>query len=88
MDSKNSHTCSTISEDVLETGNFNAEKIHSLLFDWENEAPYEEAVERLIVEGRLLDALALSDRCSRDGASDHLLQLLIERGEEGHLLSG
>jgi zinc finger FYVE domain-containing protein 26 len=40
------------------------------------------------VEGKLLDALALSDRCLRDGASDRLLQLLIERGEEGHLHSG
>jgi hypothetical protein len=48
MDSKNSHTCSAISEDVLETGNFNADKTHSLLFDWENEGPYEEAVERCI----------------------------------------
>lgn len=31
-----------------------------------------------------MDALALSDRCLRDGASDELLQLLIEREEEDH----
>ena len=31
-----------------------------------------------------MDALALSDRCLRDGASDHLLKLLIEREEENH----
>lgn len=53
-----------------------------LSFDWENEGPYEKAVERLITEGKLMDALALSDRCLRNGASDHLLQLLIERGED------
>lgn len=88
VDSKSSHTSSTIAEDVQEPRNFNTDKTHSLLFDWENEGPYEEAVERLIVEGKLLDALALSDRCLRDGASDRLLQLLIERGEEGHLNSG
>ncbi|KAK9149468.1 hypothetical protein Scep_008225 [Stephania cephalantha] len=52
-----------------------------LSFDWENEGPYETAVERLIDEGKLMDALALSDRCLRDGASDRLLQLLIEHGE-------
>ncbi|XP_064990639.1 uncharacterized protein LOC135628052 isoform X1 [Musa acuminata AAA Group] len=51
--------------------------------DWENEGPYGKAVERLIDEGKLLDALALSDRCLREGASDHLLQLLIEH-EEGN----
>lgn len=31
-----------------------------------------------------MDALALSDRCLRDGATDHLLKLLIEREEEIH----
>ncbi|KAI3501756.1 hypothetical protein L1887_29761 [Cichorium endivia] len=55
-----------------------------LSFGWENEKPYEKAVERLIDEGKLIDALALSDRCLRDGASDHLLKLLIEREEENH----
>ncbi|XP_023748497.1 uncharacterized protein LOC111896742 isoform X2 [Lactuca sativa] len=55
-----------------------------LSFGWENEKPYEKAVERLIEEGKLMDALALSDRCLRDGASDHLLKLLIEREEENH----
>ncbi|KAL4570212.1 hypothetical protein LXL04_025863 [Taraxacum kok-saghyz] len=55
-----------------------------LSFGWENEKPYEKAVERLIDEGKLVDALALSDRCLRDGASDHLLKLLIEREEENH----
>jgi len=51
-------------------------------FDWENETPYEKAVERLISEGKLSDALAVSDRCLRNGASDNLLQLLIEHKEE------
>ncbi|KAF0930044.1 hypothetical protein E2562_027212 [Oryza meyeriana var. granulata] len=51
-------------------------------FDWDNEGPYEKAVERLISEGKLTDALALSDRCLRNGASDKLLQLLIEQREE------
>ncbi|XP_077246440.1 zinc finger FYVE domain protein isoform X2 [Tasmannia lanceolata] len=59
-----------------------------LSFDWENEGPYEKAVERLINEGKLMDALALSDRCLCDGASDSLLQLLIERGEESNSISG
>lgn len=35
-----------------------------------------------------MDALALSDRCLRHGASDKLLQLLIEYGERDHLDSG
>ncbi|RVW53979.1 hypothetical protein CK203_072976 [Vitis vinifera] len=35
-----------------------------------------------------MDALALSDRFLRNGASDRLLQLLIERGEENHSGSG
>ncbi|KAD3641724.1 hypothetical protein E3N88_30948 [Mikania micrantha] len=55
-----------------------------LSFGWENEKPYEKAVERLIQEGKLMDALALSDRCLRDGASDHLLKFLIEREEGDH----
>lgn len=59
-----------------------------LSFDWENEGPYEKAVERFIDEGKLMDALALSDRFLRDGASDRLLQLLMERGEENSLSSG
>lgn len=37
---------------------------------------------RLISEGKLSDALAVSDRCLRNGASDNLLQLLIEQKEE------
>ncbi|KAI9106384.1 hypothetical protein K1719_021912 [Acacia pycnantha] len=53
-----------------------------LSFDWDNEEPYEKAVERLIDEGKLMDALALSDRFLRNGASDQLLQLLIEREED------
>ncbi|XP_057799458.1 uncharacterized protein LOC131015200 [Salvia miltiorrhiza] len=53
-----------------------------LSFDWENEAPYEKAVERLIDEGKLLDALALSDRFLRNGASDQLLQMLIVSAED------
>lgn len=43
---------------------------------------------RLVDEGKLMDALALSDRFLRNGASDHLLQLLVERGEENHSVSG
>lgn len=43
---------------------------------------------RLIDEGKLMDALALSDRFLRNGASDRLLQLLIERGEENHTIFG
>lgn len=35
-----------------------------------------------------MDALALSDRFLRNGPSDRLLQLLIERGEENHTISG
>lgn len=35
-----------------------------------------------------MDALALSDRCLRNGASDRLLQLLIERGEESNSVAG
>ncbi|CAN8284290.1 unnamed protein product [Cochlearia groenlandica] len=53
-----------------------------LSFDWENEAPYEKAVNRLIDEGKLMDALALSDRFLRNGASDLLLQLLITSRED------
>lgn len=37
---------------------------------------------RLIDEGKLIDALALSDRFLRNGASDLLLQLLIKSREE------
>jgi zinc finger FYVE domain-containing protein 26 len=53
-----------------------------LMFDWENETPYAEAVQRLTEEGKLVDALALADRWLQAGAPDSLLQLLIERGEE------
>lgn len=35
-----------------------------------------------------MDALALSDRCLREGAPDHLLTLLIECGEENNSISG
>lgn len=52
-----------------------------LTFDWENEEPYERAVKRLIEEGNLKDALGLSDRFLRSGASDELLRLLIEHEE-------
>ncbi|KAJ1687936.1 hypothetical protein LUZ63_019326 [Rhynchospora breviuscula] len=48
----------------------------------DDEGPYEAAVEKLINEGKLMDALAVSDKCLRDGASDQLLQLLIENVEE------
>ncbi|XP_057838551.1 uncharacterized protein LOC131048568 isoform X2 [Cryptomeria japonica] len=88
IESKDDPTSSAIPLDVMNSRNLKPDSINSLLFDWDNEVPYEEAVESLIEEGKLLDALALSDRCLRDGASDRLLQLLIERGEEGHLQSG
>lgn len=35
-----------------------------------------------------MDALALSDRCLRDGASDRLLQLLIEQDDENNPITG
>ncbi|GJS56830.1 hypothetical protein Tco_0651614 [Tanacetum coccineum] len=44
------------------------------------------AVGTLIYEGKLIDALALSDRCLRDGASNYLLRLLIELEEENHVV--
>ncbi|XP_022976078.1 uncharacterized protein LOC111476590 isoform X1 [Cucurbita maxima] len=53
-----------------------------LSFDWENEEPYQKAVERLIDDGQLMDALAISDRFLRNGASDRLLKLLVEHEEE------
>ncbi|KAL0553274.1 hypothetical protein IC582_007163 [Cucumis melo] len=69
-------------------GHFAKSEIHELdtttflSFDWENEEPYQKAVERLIDDGQLMDALAISDRFLRNGASDSLLKLLIEREEE------
>ncbi|MCL7036661.1 hypothetical protein MKW94_010857 [Papaver nudicaule] len=75
-------------QDSPKSENLEHDQTVFLSFDSENEVPYEKAVERLIDEGKLLDALALSDRCLRDGASDRLLQLLIERGEEIQLVSG
>lgn len=74
--------------DIPRSENAELETTVFLSFDWENEGPYEKAVERLIDEGQLMDALALSDRFLRNGASDRLLQLLIERGEENHSPSG
>ncbi|GAB2223083.1 hypothetical protein Droror1_Dr00017220 [Drosera rotundifolia] len=59
-----------------------------LTLDWENEEPYEKAVERLIQEGNLVDALALSDRFLSRGASDRLLEQLIEQSEEINSYSG
>ncbi|KAK1299470.1 hypothetical protein QJS10_CPB14g00985 [Acorus calamus] len=53
-----------------------------LSFDLENEVPYQKAVDKLISEGKLADALALSDCCLNEGASYELLQLLVENGEE------
>lgn len=44
-------------------------------------------IDRLIEDGKLMDALAISDRFLRDGASDKLLRLLIER-EESHQSPG
>ncbi|CAM6127643.1 unnamed protein product [Calypogeia fissa] len=60
----------------------------SILLDWENEGPYDEAVKGLIEEGKLVDALALADRYLGAGAPDQLLQLLIERGEDSGAHSG
>ncbi|KAM7490346.1 hypothetical protein LguiA_033267 [Lonicera macranthoides] len=90
----------TMLPDIKNEGSIASESWHSLKseateldstvflsFDLENEGPYEKAVERLIDEGKLMDALALSDRCLRNGASDQLLQLLIERGEENNPVS-
>ncbi|KAK3027037.1 hypothetical protein RJ639_041192 [Escallonia herrerae] len=105
-------TSSTVLSDTNNQGSVASESWHESLlsetagpdttvflsFNWENEGPYEKAVERstpyekdlfkLVDEGKLMDALALSDRCLRTGASDRLLQLLIERGEENDLVSG
>jgi len=39
-------------------------------------------------EGKLVEALSVSDRWLRDGAPDQLLQLLIEKGEETESDSG
>ncbi|CAM8967442.1 unnamed protein product [Rhodiola kirilowii] len=43
--------------------------------------------ERLIDDGKYMDALALSDRYLRNGASDKLLQLIIESGEVANSVS-
>ncbi|KAF8034628.1 hypothetical protein BT93_C0822 [Corymbia citriodora subsp. variegata] len=75
-------------DDSLKSDRADCDMAVHLSFEWENEEPYEKAVERLIDEGKLTDALALSDRFLHNGASDHLLQLLIERGEENHSISG
>ncbi|KAF8115499.1 hypothetical protein N665_0026s0044 [Sinapis alba] len=66
----------------FETGASRTDPTVFLSFDWENEGPYENAVNRLIDEGKLMDALALSDRFLRNGASDWLLELLIKSREE------
>ncbi|KAJ4959547.1 hypothetical protein NE237_026658 [Protea cynaroides] len=83
-----SNAASETWQDFTKSENVELDPTVFLSFDWENEGPYQKAVERLIEEGNLFDALALSDRCLRDGASDNLLQLLIERGEESHSVSG
>ncbi|KAK1299188.1 hypothetical protein QJS10_CPB14g01004 [Acorus calamus] len=48
--------------------------------------PYQKAVDKWVLFAVVLfhinDALALSDRCLNEGASDELLQLLVENGEE------
>ncbi|KAL3745323.1 hypothetical protein ACJRO7_014433 [Eucalyptus globulus] len=75
-------------DDSLKSDRTDSDMAVHLSFDWENEEPYEKAVERLIDEGKLMDALALSDRFLCNGASDRLLQLLIERGDENHSISG
>ncbi|KAL0674916.1 hypothetical protein Bca4012_002897 [Brassica carinata] len=66
----------------FETGASRTDPTVFLSFDWENEGPYENAVNRLIDEGKLMDALALSDHFLRNGASDWLLELLIKSREE------
>ncbi|XP_010526122.1 PREDICTED: uncharacterized protein LOC104803772 [Tarenaya hassleriana] len=73
---------------LFDTGMDRSDPTVFLSFDWENEVPYEKAVDRLIDEGKLMDALAISDRFLRNGASDRLLQLLIEHGEENHSILG
>ncbi|WCJ29790.1 hypothetical protein M5689_011402 [Euphorbia peplus] len=75
-------------QDPSRSDNVDLENTVYLSLDWENEEPYEKAVERLIGEGKLMDALAISDRFLREGASDQLLQLLIECGEENHPMPG
>ncbi|KAL1224562.1 hypothetical protein V5N11_000893 [Cardamine amara subsp. amara] len=74
--------CSACDGGPIETGISRTDPTVFLSFDWENEVPYEKAVNRLIDEGKLMDALALSDRFLRNGASDWLLQLLIKSREE------
>ncbi|XP_068653631.1 uncharacterized protein [Aristolochia californica] len=86
--SSQSHGDSEARHDSSMPGTVERDQTIYLSFDWENEGPYEMAVERLINEGKLMDALALSDRCLRNGASDRLLQLLIEHGEENNSISG
>ncbi|KAF6172870.1 hypothetical protein GIB67_035424 [Kingdonia uniflora] len=76
------------SQESQRSGNVDIDPPVFLSFDWENEGPYEKAVGSLIDDGKLMDALALSDRCLRNGASDQLLQLLVERGVENHSVSG
>ncbi|XP_072966910.1 uncharacterized protein [Typha angustifolia] len=101
VDDSSGHVTSTLSETIMEGYQVSDSWLDSSVledvkvdptvyvsFDWENEGPYQKAVERLINEGKLMDALALSDRCLRNGASDQLLQLIIERGEESSPVSG
>ncbi|XP_011622545.1 uncharacterized protein LOC18432072 [Amborella trichopoda] len=85
---KKEFAASGTKQDLQRSESFDSDRTVFLSFDWENEGPYEEAVERLINDGKLMDALALSDRCLRNGASDRLLQLLVERGEENMSASG
>ncbi|KFK32552.1 hypothetical protein AALP_AA6G257700 [Arabis alpina] len=80
--------CSARDGGPSETGIGKTDPTVFLSFDWEDEVPYEKAVARLIDEGKLIDALALSDRFLRNGASDWLLELLIKSREENPSTSG
>ncbi|CAN1162066.1 Zinc finger FYVE domain-containing protein 26 [Linum perenne] len=71
-------------QDTLKFNDAKPDNTVYLSLDWENEELYDKAVERLIGEGKLMEALALSDRFLHGGASDQLLQLLVERNEENH----
>ncbi|MCO5611281.1 hypothetical protein L7F22_065533 [Adiantum nelumboides] len=60
----------------------------ALMFEWENESIYEDTVNRLLEEGKMVDALALADRYLRGGAPDYLLRLLIENTDGGAARTG
>ncbi|KAH6555767.1 hypothetical protein KP509_1Z229800 [Ceratopteris richardii] len=76
----------TREKSVAET--FDSRHSTSLVFEWENESIYEDTVDRLLDEGKVVDALALADRYLRGGAPDHLLQMLIEKSNSAPIHTG